>query len=280
MIKPWVNFAFLYQPERIEFLKIALKTLSEWPVEKLMILITINNIGNEISAFEESLRSSHNNIVLNSVDITNVDPRILQWDHKNFLARFLDSEYTHFIYADADLVINYHIMDYWVKTKEMFDKYSKGFIPGTFRFENYNNSIRSVDTTYRTDIPTLKLININNQWFFSPQEPFQGVSIMDKELALEHLNSPYVNLDSVGIHGFGYGETAISAYIFENPPNGYTHRILIPLDNYEDCWIQHLPNNYAANSFKEHGKIHAYTMFQTIINQTKSYLNFMRGNLC
>ena len=269
--KPWVNFAFLYQPERIDFLKLALNALSIWPVDKLMITVTVNEIDdkNALLELKEQLIDVNQNVVLKPINITGKDPRILQWEHKKDMAEFLQSEYTHFIYSDADLVINYHVMDYWLKTKEMFDKYQTGFIPGTFRYEYYQGIDFTIDTTYRTDLSTLRIVSINEQLFFSPQEPFQGISIMDREMVSEHLNSPYANLDSVGVQGFGYGETAISGYIFHNPPLDFIHRILIPIDDYRKCWVLHLPNNYAANPYKEHGKIHAHTMFRTIKNQTR-----------
>lgn len=265
MIKPWVNFAFLYQPERIEFLETALKALKEWDVEKMRIFISVNNIKDDVFLKLQERLLAVNNVVIRLVNVENKDPRILQWEHKNYLQEFLESEYTHFIYADADLVIPKTVINYWVKTKSFFEQYGfLRFIPGTFRYEHYNNLNWTIDTTYRTNLDNMDYVTIHNRVFFSPQEPFQGISIMNKELAQEHLNSPFVSTDSIGIQGFGFGETAISGYIFHNPPNGFTHRILIPLEYYPDCWVLHLPNNYAANPNKEHGKIHAHTMFSRI----------------
>ena len=266
MIKPWINFAFLYQPERIEFLETALKELKTWSVEKMRILISVNDIEDNIALkLQKRLLEANNNVVIKLVNVGNQDPRILQWEHKNYLREFLDSEYTHFIYADADLVIPKEVINYWVKTKSFFEQYGfLRFIPGTFRYENYNNLNWTIDTTYRTDLNNMVYVNIHNQMFYSPQEPFQGISIMNKEMATEHLNSPYISMDSIGVYGFGFGETAISGYIFHDPPKGFTHRILIPLNHYQDCWVLHLPNNYAANPHKEHGKIHAHTMFSNI----------------
>ena len=68
----------------------------------------------------------------------------------------------------------------------------------------------------------------------------------------------------MGVYGFGLIETCISAYICHNPPEGFGHRILLPLDDYERTWVYHLPANYAANPSSEHGKIPAHDIFGKI----------------
>lgn len=271
MIKPWINFAFLYQEERFCYLETVLKTLAEWPVDDIKIMLAVNQISNEKldKLFALWARTKLSNVIVELIDISTINPYFLQWKHKDHLQEFIDSQYTHFIYSDADIEIKYGVMEYWVKTKKLFDEYKLNFIPGTFRTEEFEGVVRSSDITYRTNIPELKIIKIGTKKFFSPQEPFQGISIFNKEMAEEHLHSPYVSTDSVGVYGFGYSETGISGYIFHNTPEGFISRVLFPIDNYTKCWVDHLPSNYAANPNKEHGKIHAHTLFQKIKNMTR-----------
>jgi hypothetical protein len=269
-IRPWINFAFLYQEERFGYLQTVLNTLAEWPVKDMKIMLAVNHVSIErLMKLFNLWTGTKLNVTVEFVDITKINPYFLQWKHKDHLQEFINSKYTHFIYADADLVIKYEVMEYWVKTKKLFDDYKLNFIPGTFRTEEFEGIVRSSDITYRTDVAELKIISLGHEKFFSPQEPFQGISIFNKEMAKEHLDSPYVSTDSVGVYGFGYSETGISGYIFHNTPEGFISRVLLPIDNYTKCWIDHLPANYAANPYKEHGKIHAHTLFRNIKNMMR-----------
>lgn len=266
--RPWINFAFLIQEERIDYLKQVLDELLLWDVDDLKVVVSVNRIpGGDFGLFE-----LNDWVSLRVVDIENQDPRILQWDHKKQMPEFLTSDYTHFIYADADLLLKYQVVDYFIEFRDLFHHAEFGFdrfIPGTFRYEHYEGTDRCLDFTYRTDMDTIRFVEIDGRTFFSPQEPFQGISIMDRYMVAEHLNSKYIHLDSIGVYGFGHGETAISGYIFDRPPYGFPHRVLLPVEIDPRCWIKHLPANYAANPNKEHGKINAQDFFRRIKEEMK-----------
>jgi len=265
----WINFPFLYQPEKFKFLESAIWSINKWQVEKLKIIIYINKIGVDLSLHTTHLRKLNKNIEIKFVDVTE-NPFLLQWEHKKYLPEFLESDFTHFIYSDGDIAINERVFKYWLETRNFLNEHNYNrYIPGTFRIEYLDGHDYASDLTYRTDINSLPIIEVGGKWFFMPQEPFQGISIMDKELAFEHMNSKYFTptMDD-SIYKFGFGETCISGYILHNVPKdvpqGYEHRILIPLENHQDCWVYHLPSNYASNPNSEHGKILAHGVFQRI----------------
>ena len=273
--KVWINFPFLYQPEKFKFLQSAIWTINKWKVEKLKIVIYINKIGIDISLYTDHLHKLNQDIEIKFVEVGD-KPLLLQWEHKKYLPEFLESDYTHFIYADGDITIDTRVFEYWLKTRDLFNTHDYDrYIPGTFRIEYLNGHDYASDLTYRTDIDKMPLIKIADKWFFMPQEPFQGISIMDKELAFEHMNSKYFTpMMDDSIYKFGFGETCISGYILHNvpkdTPEGYPHRILIPLKNYQDCWVYHLPSNYAMNPNSEHGKILTNYVFNQAIERANS----------
>jgi len=275
-MKVWVTFPFLFQPGKFRFLESSIWAVRKWDVEKTKIVIFINKTDQDTSWYTAKLLKTAPNIEIEFADITE-NPRLLQWAHKKDLPKFLESEYTHFIYSDGDITINQEVLSYWTKTRELFKKNYSGYIPGTFRIETYEGIDRASDLTHRTDINKMPVFNIEGKWFFMPQEPFQGISIMDKELVSEHLNSLYFTpMMDDSPYKFGFGETCISGYILhnvpENAPEGYKHRVLLPLDDYTDCWVYHLPANYAANPDSEHGKIHAHYVF----SQVQARINWLK----
>jgi len=273
-IKPWINLHFKYQEERIPYLVSMIEALSTWKVDDILVKIFVDENPNACE-LEKQLQSILPNLEIKQIDVNN-EPMSLFIQHKNYISEFIQSDFTHFIFADADLHIDNCVFQYWLETRELFLKssnYKYNFIPGTFRIEDFDNIKRSSDITYRTDINELAIVKIRDKYFFSPTEPFQDIGILDKDLAYEHLNLPYINdayyFGYVGVHDFGYAETILSGHIFFNHSYFFTSRILYPLDDYEKCWYYHLPANYAANPDSEHGKIPAHEIFNEIKNRIK-----------
>lgn len=264
-VRPWVNIPFLIQWEKVAFLEETLRMLNTWDVKEKKVILYLNATLEDIGQLIEKIWSINNEILIELLEVGE-KPMFLPWEHKKYLPDFLESDFTHFIYLDGDETIPFCVLEYWVETREFLNKhgYDK-FIPGTFRIERYKGVDYASDLTYRTNIDKLPIIKISNRSFFVPQEPFQSISIMDKELAREHLNSPcYLPCMDQSPHKFGFIETCISAYILDNLPEGFSHRVLYPIDDYEKCWVYHLPANYAANPSSEHGKIPAYGVFEKI----------------
>ena len=86
----------------------------------------------------------------------------------------------------------------------------------------------------------------------SPILPALALSF-DRQLAYEHINSPYFIR---GHHNnYGIAESSNLGNTFVSVPKGYKHRILTPLDNFNECWVNHnlkkylnLPNSPSAKT--------------------------------
>ena len=263
-MKPWINMPFLIQPEKLQYLYPTLDALKEWDVKEMRISIYLNECP-EINIYRQILTKLNKNIDVKVYNVTG-QPMLLPWMHKRYIKDFLNSDFTHFIYTDADITIGHQVIKYWDRTREFFKENDlENFIPGTFRIETFEGVEYSSEFTDRVDYSSLPIINIEGKPFFRPQQPFQGICIFDKKLAAEHLDSVYYYpaLDRSN-YRFGFIETCISGYILDNVPPGLRHRVLYPLDDYKEYWIYHLPANYAANPDTKHGKMPAEPIFEKI----------------
>lgn len=263
----WLNLHFLYDKDRVFYLKEMLQSLNTWNVHYMDISVHMNNIDDKIVddlCYEiDHLLNDKTTLEIRNYDIDN--PMSLAWKHKGLIPNFLKSYYTHFIYTDADLNIPGQVIDYWIETRKFFiDNGYKDFLPGTFRIEDFDGAKRASDITYRTDLNNQQIVKIGDKHYFSPTEPFQDIGILDKEFATEYIDSPYAQEKQVGCYGFGYIETSLSEHIFCNKPDGYPSKILYPLEDYERSWYYHIPANYAKNPDSEHGKIPAASIFETL----------------
>lgn len=269
MKKPWINLHFKYQEGRIPHLETMIKSLTTWQVDDIFVRIFIDE-NSEAKALKKQLQIILPDLSIQEINVHD-EPMSLFKQHKNYLPFFNQSDFTHFIFADADLEIDNSVFQYWVETRELFRTTSgyESFIPGTVRVEDFNGLKRLSDITYRTNIDDLVIVKIDDKYFFSPTEPFQDIGILDKDLAVEHLSLPYTvddyHFGYIGVNRFGYAETMLSGHIFfNNPYMSCVSRILYPLDDYERSWYYHLPANYAANEKSEHGKIPAHEFYKAI----------------
>jgi hypothetical protein len=235
-MKLWVNIAFHYKPERLQYLNKVIDSIVQIPTEETRIIVNSNE------SFEIQGASVHQVLGMsNNWDLT--------WIHKQYLKDFLSSGFTHFVYTEDDHVLTTQLMDYWVKHRELFRE--KGFLPGMHRVEYNNNKVYSVDCTQKQ---LYREIVINGESFASLEQPYQGLMVMDRELVEEHIKSKSYTYNTSS-YRFGYAETANSEYIYDNVPQGFLHRLLVPIDRFSDCWIHHCANNYCTKSGTMHGKL-------------------------
>lgn len=186
------------------------------------------------------------------------NPFMLTWESKKHLENFLKSEYTHCVYLEDDMDFKQHHLEYWLETKDLFDK--TRYIPGFIRIE-FDKDNRSIATDWLHKQRLDFVINVKDRSFFSPLYPYHAMYIMDHELAAEHLSSPMSSF-SYKPQGWGEREWCNEAYYYFNPPtnvplgaNGLKHRILLPIPNITDCLIHHTTNKFALDPTHPHGKL-------------------------
>lgn len=228
---------------------------------------SIGNIRSAIPRYSEFFKIE----IVAFLDL--LHPWILTWAHKTiFREKFSDLSYSHFMYTEDDLEITRRNIDYWQTNREILR--DSGLYPSFFRVE-WNvelNCWTSTDLTEKINlerIPRLSLLGGTRNYLNSPN-PYQGLFFYDRELMSEHLDSPTADINTYGDiekiflnekWGGGVAERANFALTFHNIPMGFTSRTVVPyfekfglID--PECWIHHLPNNY-ANSMPEsrNGKV-------------------------
>jgi hypothetical protein len=241
-MKLWVNVCFYYVPEKLENFKRIIKSLQSITTEKTKIIVN-SNVN-----FNESLR----------IDVALLnDPYHLTWEHKKYMPAFLDSDYTHYVYMEGNVEVTEKNLVYWEQTRNLFLRNNLNFVPGLHRTENdAEGNIYSLDCT-RHPI-NRPVVSVEGKKFISIGEPYHGMFIMDRNLVQEHINSEYFYLGQKGWYGIRESANLGNTYI--NVPQGFEHKVLIPIDNFSDCWIPHLTNNYVTNPNSPHSKIKIETL--------------------
>lgn len=188
-------------------------------------------------------------------------PYLLTWAHFDVFRKFFQTEQdiTHFMYLEDDILITPDNIKYWLEGRETLRHI--GLIPSFLRYEidSQETIMRSTDVTSRVELcktPRVTLYNKNYGYINLPQS-YQGMYILDRELAQEHLFGPSSSPD------FGkwlIRERAAQGLTFANIPLGYTSRYVVGFNldvNQIDpnALIHHTPNNYANNPQTVHGKI-------------------------
>ena len=188
---------------------------------------------------------------------------MLTWAHKCRMLDFKETTYTHFAYLEDDMVLTQDLMDYWIQTREQFKKRNLNFIPGFLRVEYNQGRAYSTDVTKEYKVNDLTRL-IADQSYASLPQPYQACFVMDRELVEEHITSPSFSFETCQkIPGAANKtrERANFGNMYENVPEGFTHRMLVPLDLFVSCWIHHGADNYVNMPNTLHGKIPAERIF-------------------
>lgn len=236
-MKLYVNICFHYVEERLKYLDEVIASIQEIPTEETVIIVN----SNQIFECEAIVNVAHGLR----------HPYHLTWEHKKYLQEFLNSGYDTYVYLEDDMKLSKQNINYWKKTKELFKKYNLNFIPALHRVEYQNGKALSLDATRKPGI--CNGIILENQKFIFLPEPYQGLFIMDRDEVIEHMNSQYYIIGEY--NNYGIRESANLGNLYVNVPQGYGHRAVVPVENFEQCWIHHLSNNYSKDNGSPHAKI-------------------------
>jgi len=245
-MKLYVNICFHYVEERLQYLDKVINSIQKIPTKETLIIVN----SNERFECEGVVYVAHGL----------KDPYHLTWEHKKYMVEFLKTDYTHYVYLEDDMEITKQTMDYWIETRQLFKENNANFLPAIHRIEYDNDGVPySLDCTKKINFINLQKVMIGDQAFASLPEPYQGMFIMDRELVQEHMNtqSYYIGQN----RGYGIRESANLGNMYENVPDGFSHRALVPLEKFERCWVHHNSNNYQANLNTPHAKIKVEELF-------------------
>jgi hypothetical protein len=189
-------------------------------------------------------------------------PFLLTWGHLDVFRKFFEADegITHFMYLEDDIEIKPNNIAYWLQGRE--DLLKVGLIPSFLRYElaDQKEGILSTDVTSPVElsaIPTF-IANESGNFYINLPEPYQGMYLLDRELAKEHLFGPSSSPD---FGPWGIREKAAQGLTFSKIPSGCFSRNFIGYIQSQGCidpnaLIHHTPNNYANNPLSKFGKIH------------------------
>ncbi len=213
----------------------------------------------------------------------------LTWAHKPLFRRALeDPGLSHFIYLEDDMRFTSESLAYWCRFREPLARH--GLLPGFVRYEVFDDARYVVDQKARQSVDQvdrqgvvlsqpdtgrgsgldLRFVSLNN--------PYQGMYVIDRELAIDHLwNSPARSSllsrsikwpTDVQLRAAIIRERAAIGPILDDVPPGFGSRNVVPLQMPRPgeyrldpaCLIEHLTGNY-SRSRKAFGKIRVEDLF-------------------
>jgi hypothetical protein len=212
-------------------------------------------------------------------------PFRLTWAHKRVLGDLVlhhdvFSKVGHLIYLEDDLQMAEGALAYWSAYRPVLAPF--GLIPGFTRGEGPEDAPRSTSLTDVVQVSRLPQLVVTDalsdgmdpdpdaqMLFVNLGRPYQGMYVLDEELAAEHfrfslLRSCRRSKFAPGLGGtWGVRERAAAGPIFDGVPDGFVSRNVIPLLRtvagggapLPQAVVRHLPANYHTNPAVKRGKI-------------------------
>jgi hypothetical protein len=145
-------------------------------------------------------------------------------------------------------------------------------IPSFQRIE-YNdadNRLYLVDQIGVTDFSSRNRVNLDGYAFVNLDYPFNAIFILDRELALEYVETPSFDRERSKVvrPEWDVACRAAMGLCFENPPQGFAVCYVSPVDPStltipSWSWVYHLPNNYAKDRLKPFAKTRTDRQFSS-----------------
>ena len=263
-----IDITFHYKRSRLEYLFQVVREFASFPIELMDIVIVTNvdeqdklrdivSLCNPLIAHHPAQTKSHKTISIESFPNL-ADPWHLPWCHKRLISdRFLNDKtaYSHYIHVKDDILVSFDNFCYFIRYRDLLR--SKRLIPSFHRveFNSHDNRIYLVDQIGVSDFQSRRKLHVDEFTFVNPDYPHNAMFILDRELALEYISTPSFDRDrSVNVRPqWGLGERANMGLCFENPPEGYSCRYVIPVEHDTHktpywSWVYHIANNYTKNA--------------------------------
>ena len=262
-----VDITFHHVPRRVIYLLDVVRALADFAVRRMDIRVMINDVPQaEIDGLHEILAGTlprGASIAFQRCrDLAH--PFELAWAHKPLIPReFLaaGSPYTHFVYLEDDMRFGFRNFRYFLDYRAALAPF--GLIPSFLRVEYCAaaQEMRSTDLHYTLPFRRLGKVEIGPYVFAAHSNPYCAIYVLDHELAREYVASASFGLTtSAQVRNIGTRERSAMGLCWENIPRGYRSRYAVPFDlNRQaaaaECWVPHLPNNYAERPTSASGKL-------------------------
>ena len=253
-----VCVAFHFVLSRIPYLFDVVRTLAEYPVERIDIVI-LTSEGGMLSPVLATLcdQLSMGQVFVSLRRAGPLDhPYYLTWEHKAVITEMLAEDpirHTHFIYLEYDMRLSFLNFCYFLASREALA--GQGCIPSFLRTEFHSGKgvITVTDQRTPTYVDTAPSFIIDQVRYIFISNPYCALFILDRALAQEHAESRSFDPEaSKAVSGWGVLERAAMGQCFEDVTPGFPSRWVVPV-NAETlvperaALVHHLPNNYALD---------------------------------
>jgi hypothetical protein len=240
-----------YRPEKMQFLNRVLSNLSAFNVGRMRVtLVTSADDPASMTRLSGLCRNyfPHGDYEIDCFPDQD-PPTMLTWKHKPLLRDAVQAGHSHCIYLEDDIDLTFVNFLYFLHYVDALREL--GLVPALLRteFNDATGEIRSTDALRSTYVANTPLLNVLGQTFACPEFPYCASYILDRALADEYLASRSFDCErSREVCGWGIPERAAMGLCWENPPQGYRHRYVLPVSAslvpMPFCQTAHMPSNY------------------------------------
>jgi hypothetical protein len=273
-----VAITFHYRHARLEHLYETVRSICHFPISEVEFHVftntgsseELNSIHEILSEVSETVPSSLG--YKRTVNINTVygleNPQHLTWSHKYIIReKFIKSNFTHFIYSEDDHEISYLNFLYFLRYREALKAYR--LIPGFSRIEINTAQMEhyAADAFGHNLIDHKKYVEADELRFVTLDNPYQGMFMLDHELAHEYVASRSFDIEgSKGVYSWEVSERAAMGLTWECAPEGFNVRLAVPVSNNKRllgmACIRHLPNTYANKADSPLAKVRLKELFR------------------
>jgi hypothetical protein len=265
--------SFHFSAARLGYLAEVLRSLSEFPVADMSVVIVTNTFSEEDLVQLRSLCSampSGKSASIRSFGAL-AHPFDLTWCHKAIISEEFaagnDVRYTHFIYLEDDIELSFTNFCYFVEYREILRSF--GLLPAFVRVE-YSAALGGFvasDAFWPVYVPVQSHIRLGDTVLVNMPNPYNPFFILDVELAAEYVRSRSFDREgSRGLCSWGVRERAAMGLCLENVPPPFQTRYMVPVS-----WravttpafarVRHLPDNYASDPRSPLGSVPVDELF-------------------
>lgn len=268
-----VCITFFYREPRLCFLAEVLRSLSEFPVAAMDVIILTNTCREEdlkvIRRLCGEILADDKYQIQSFGDLQ--DPRDLTWQHKEIIAaefgQTSENRYTHFIYLEDDIRLSITNFLYFVAFRDKLR--ATGLLPAFVRTE-YNTAMGGLvaaDAFWSIYVPAQTYLHLGTAVYVNMPNPYNPCFILDSELAAEYVGTRSFDCEgSRAVCSWDVTERAAMGLCLENVPAPFQSRYVVPVlipSNIIPAYarIAHLANNYADNPESPLGKVRIDELF-------------------
>ncbi len=260
-----VAITFHYDPSRLETLCHVLRTLAAFGVAHLHVVVVTDTA--DACALDRLTRLGDELFAPGGLAVAPfgslADPKDLAWSHKSILAqtwRSAPGAFTHFIYLEGDIQLDFVNFSYWIEARETLRPY--GLLPAFVRVDQHRAMVAftATDAFWQVHVPFQAHVEADGQLFSNMPNPYNPLYILDAELVAEYIDSDSFGMDSsLTVCRWGKLERAAMGLCLERVPKEFASRYVVPVATGNRvppfAWVAHLTGNYANSPTSPLGKI-------------------------